>query len=45
MNHLYWFKDNVDFPKDYLETLKKLAIELELEGLEKEINDYLEILK
>lgn len=47
MNKLYWFKDqfNVEIQKEYLATLANLANQLEMSGLEKEINSYLKILK
>lgn len=46
-NALFWYKDQFDkeMRVEYLKTLKHLAVELELEGLEKEIEDYLIILK
>lgn len=47
-NTLFWYKDsfkNIEIQKEYLKTLKHLAVELELEGLEKEIENYLLLLK
>lgn len=46
MNALYWYKDVVSPGEvDYLKTLSDLAVELNLEGLQNEIKDYLNILK
>ena len=47
MNDLYWYKDSfkVSEQVDYLEMLLKLARELNLEGLQTEIKDYLLILE
>lgn len=45
LNHLYWFKDQVDDQEDYLKTLQKVADELELTGLSAEIGEYLLILE
>lgn len=48
LNQLYWFKDLITDKENtvlYMSTLKRLAIDLEAEGLVKEIEDYLLILK
>lgn len=48
LHTLYWFKDyfkEKEITIEYLKHLKTLANELEVEGLVKEIEDYLLILK
>jgi hypothetical protein len=46
MNALYWFKEQLDIAtqKEYLPTLTRLAKQLDMSGLEKEITDYLKLL-
>ena len=44
MNAMYWYKDQVPDQKNYLLTLQRLAIQLDMQGLVDEITDYLNLL-